>query len=277
MSAPFKISLGYWLFGSTYVVLGDSLVMAEYPTFELAMLKGVLFVTITAVLLYFLMRRSMEKSNAYQKELSTIVNRTSDLLWMVNAEHRFVLANKMLCEAVRATSAEDLLGRRTAECTTEELYLSIWKHRYDRAFQGETVQFLHEASSPLDNREFHFTLYPVKGKDGQIDRVVCFGHDVTELRQTQKALEKQNEALKEIAWMQSHEVRKPLANIMGLISAIDGDVVDNPELKDILIHIKNQSVELDDVIHKIVAQTTDGVSDNQTKEKLDLDDSLERG
>lgn len=277
MPVPLKVSLGYWLLGTVYIVLSDSILGASKPVLDLSMLKGVLFITITAVLLYFLLRRYFNRSNAYQQGLDTIVNRTSDMLWMVDSEHRFVLANAILCKELGVRNSSELLGRKTLDFTTEELYNSIWKHRYDRAFKGETIRFLHRADPPRVDFQLDFTLYPVFSKDGSVDRVVCFGHDVTALKKVQNELEKQNAALKEIAWMQSHEVRKPLANIMGLISAIDGDIVDNPELKDILIHIKSESKELDGIIRKIVDQTLEGASSIDWNQKSDFDDDSERG
>lgn len=270
MPVPLKVSLGYWLFGVAYIMLSDSVLGASEPVLNLSMLKGVLFISTTAVLLYFLLRRYLKRSDSYQKELDTIVNRTNDLLWMVDTDHRFVLANSTLCHELGVQKSSDLLGRRTLEFTTEALYNSIWKQCYDRAFKGETVRFLHRADPPRDHFQLDFTLYPVLGKDGTVERVVCFGHDVSALKQVQSELEVQNTALREIAWMQSHEVRKPLANIMGLISAIDADIVDNPELKKILIHIKEQSQELDGIIRKIVDQTLAGASSIEPDENSDL-------
>lgn len=270
MSISLRVSLGYWLFGVLYIIFSDTAMGAGDSILELSLLKGCLFITISAVLLYFLLTRYLKRSESYRNELDTVVNRTSDLLWMVDVKHRFVLANKTLCLTLGVKSSSELLQRPTVELTTEEAYTAIWKPRYDLAFNGETVTFLHVADPPGDNRQFEFTLYPVRAKDGTIDRVVCFGHDVSAFKQIQRELESQNAALTDIARMQSHEVRKPLANIMGLITAIDADIVDNPELKKILVHIKNQSIELDGIIRKIVAQTLAGSSDYTADENSDF-------
>lgn len=54
---------------------------------------------------------------------------------------------------------------------------------------------------------------------GVVGRVIL-ANDITERFAYIEAIEKQNEKLREIAWIQSHVVRAPLAKIMGLIELI---------------------------------------------------------
>ncbi len=77
-----------------------------------------------------------------------------------------------------------------------------------------------------------------------------------ELLSTNQALISSNDALREIAWTQSHIVRAPLARLMGLITLLEteGDVIEmNP--KEILKHIRNSATELDAVIRDITNKT----------------------
>lgn len=66
---------------------------------------------------------------------------------------------------------------------------------------------------------------------------------------------KQNNLLKEIAWQQSHRVRSPVANILGLISLIDENKPDHPENKELLTYIKSEAIVLDQIIKNIVNKT----------------------
>jgi signal transduction histidine kinase len=59
----------------------------------------------------------------------------------------------------------------------------------------------------------------------------------------------------EIAWVQSHEVRGPLARIMGLIQLIQHDRHDTTDVRDTLRHILENAKELDEIIRKIVRKT----------------------
>ena len=76
--------------------------------------------------------------------------------------------------------------------------------------------------------------------------------DVTEQQMFIKRIEDKNETLKNIAWTQSHEVRGPLASILGLIQLVNEEDFNNPENKEIIAGLKEASEQLDDIIKKIV-------------------------
>lgn len=68
-------------------------------------------------------------------------------------------------------------------------------------------------------------------------------------------LAEQNRKLREIARLQSHEVRRPLTSIMGLVDLITKENKTNKSLIPHITRLKESSAELDDVIHKMVDQT----------------------
>lgn len=82
--------------------------------------------------------------------------------------------------------------------------------------------------------------------------ILAIIQDVTKRIEHENQLENQVETLEKIAWQQSHEMRKPVANILGLVQLIEYDQTYNP----LLINQLHQTTkELDDVIHKIVNLT----------------------
>jgi PAS domain S-box-containing protein len=74
--------------------------------------------------------------------------------------------------------------------------------------------------------------------------------DVTDRNNFYNAVVKQNETLREIAWIQSHIVRAPLAKIMGLVQLLQDGKDDEDEYTDdfVLNAILNAANELDKVI-----------------------------
>ncbi len=74
-------------------------------------------------------------------------------------------------------------------------------------------------------------------------------------KKSAEALEKQNERLKEISWMQSHVIRAPLARIMGLIPLINDLKENNIELDKMLNYLIVSANELDEVIGDITDKT----------------------
>ena len=67
----------------------------------------------------------------------------------------------------------------------------------------------------------------------------------------------QNVQLKEIANLQSHLVRRPVANVIGLINLLDQEQLDNPKNAEVIKHLIASSHELDQTIQHIVKKTND--------------------
>ena len=87
-------------------------------------------------------------------------------------------------------------------------------------------------------------------------QLIGFTLDVTEQKNQTRALEMQNQKLMEIAWVQSHEVRAPLARLMGLVHLlVRSGQNGNIENVETLRHIIRSANELDEIIRKIVRKT----------------------
>lgn len=75
--------------------------------------------------------------------------------------------------------------------------------------------------------------------------------DINDQKKHLGAIEAQNKQLREIAWMQSHVVRAPVARIMGIINLLnDFDSVEISK-KELLQNILDSAYELDGIIRKI--------------------------
>ena len=89
-----------------------------------------------------------------------------------------------------------------------------------------------------------------------------------ELIKSNESIQKQNEELKNIAWIQSHVVRAPLARLMGLVELLSlGESSEDLSTEDILEHISKSALELDDIIKDITIKAYQSkVFENKTNE-----------
>jgi PAS domain S-box-containing protein len=88
------------------------------------------------------------------------------------------------------------------------------------------------------------------------DAILFITRNITDRMEYISAIEKQNLALKDIAWKQSHVVRAPLARLMSLVSLLSDDVEDPDYTKlDIMSDIMSSAHELDSVIKDITHKT----------------------
>lgn len=90
------------------------------------------------------------------------------------------------------------------------------------------------------------------------------------IRLLRQRLKRHRRSLHEIAHIQSHEVRAPLARILGLVTLLDKKNMSATESRQILSYIKQSAEELDKVTKKIVNKTSDENKKALKKYRFDL-------
>jgi len=103
-----------------------------------------------------------------------------------------------------------------------------------------------------------------KGKNAK----VTIATDVTERLNYIKAIETQNEKLREISWVQSHLVRAPVARILGLVSLINDIKIDDIEKGKMLAYLLLSANELDEIIKGITEKTNIEEDNNDFKSDM---------
>lgn len=88
-------------------------------------------------------------------------------------------------------------------------------------------------------------------------QLVGFTLDITKHKEQTQALEIQNRNLREIAWVQSHEVRGPLARLLGLVHLLNRSPEVGGELRETIKHLSVSANELDEIVRRIVRKTED--------------------
>lgn len=90
--------------------------------------------------------------------------------------------------------------------------------------------------------------------DGKPARMML-ANDITFKKKYVEAIEVQNAKLKDIAWIQSHVVRAPLARLMGLVNLLAEDEVTTEEKQTYTKLIMDSATELDTIIRDITEKT----------------------
>ena len=195
-----------------------------------------------------------------KNNLEALINNTEDLTWSIDREGKYVYMNSAYTKRIT-----DVVGVAPQEGDdayvhsgpTEEINAE-WKSYYHRAFAGERYVIRHESINPKTKELEHFevSFNPIyKGKKDKIIGVGCFARNITERLKTEEALIEQNERLKNIASLSSHELRRPVASMIGLLNILDRENFSNPENKQIMDHLHTVTQEIDEVIRLIVNKT----------------------
>lgn len=177
---------------------------------------------------------------------------TSDVIWDWNMDIGKIVWNKGVKEVFGYTSTNTsqqwLLERIHPEDVQEvlkafELLSTSKKRRLQLEYRFRCADGTYK--SVLDRS---FIIIDAQGKP---IRMIGSMQDITERINHINAIESQNRQLREIAWIQSHEIRAPLARILGLVALMEAHATED-SLKDYLLHLKSSSDELDQVIRAIM-------------------------
>jgi len=88
------------------------------------------------------------------------------------------------------------------------------------------------------------------------DQILGIIRDISVRKNYTLSIHQQNEKLREIAWVQSHEVRAPLARLLGLLDLLDNFNSLNQESKTRVIQsLRDSALELDVIIRDVVRRT----------------------
>jgi signal transduction histidine kinase/CheY-like chemotaxis protein len=161
----------------------------------------------------------------HRTELKRLFNGAPVLICLVRGpEHRFELANEAYQQLV---GGRDLVGRTVREALPDIRGQGFYElldevYRSGTAFQGKEVpvRVQRTAGAAPEERFVTFTYEPFRDGSGNVDGIVVFGFDVTELvlarRHTELLAERAQQADRrkdEFLAMLGHELRNPLAPI----------------------------------------------------------------
>ena len=204
-------------------------------------------------------KRAWEEASRAQNSLAALINNTDDLIWSVDTGTRYVYMNKAYRNMIaRITGSEPKEGEYSylhKGYTDKEI--EKWDEYYHRALAGERYTIINESTDPVTNEvlSFEISFNPIYKVKGDITGVGCFSHNITELLATEKAITDQNERLRHIASLSSHELRRPVASMLGLINIMDRGNFFNPDNKEVIEHILTVGNEIDEVIRLIIDKT----------------------
>lgn len=124
-------------------------------------------------------------------EYRALVEGSRNLYAIIDADHRYVLANRAYIEAY-GFDPDNLIGTPLRDLFGDDFFEREVKPRVDRALAGETNEFEAERDYRDRGRSQVLIRYePIADSDGRINRVGCMVTDVTELKRAETELRKQ--------------------------------------------------------------------------------------
>ncbi len=202
-------------------------------------------------------RNNAQKEITWTKNnLEALINNTEDLIWSIDRNNKYLYMNQAFKDTYfRLTGTIPVKGDSIYhEGGFDYNNLEKWHDLYKPAFNGTRYVAIDETIDRVTNEVIfaEVSFNPIYNSEGEITGVGCFARNITERIKNNKAISDQNERLQNIASISSHELRKPVATMLGLINIIDKEDFYNPDNKEIIEHLLTVGCEIDDVIRLIV-------------------------
>ncbi|MFC5271095.1 PAS domain S-box protein [Adhaeribacter terreus] len=189
-------------------------------------------------------------------DLSLVASRTTNGVVIMNAEGKIEWVNDGFSR-LTGYSREEAVGQVPSKllqgsATSPEISARIY-HLY-----ASQVPFSQEVLNYKKNGEiiwFHIDVTPVFDEDGNLVKYIAIENDITELKQKEAEMVKltenlmrRNEDLQQFTYIVSHNLRAPVANLLGLSRLINSENRDSEIFEKALTKISAAATHLDMVI-----------------------------
>jgi PAS domain S-box-containing protein len=187
-----------------------------------------------------------EKILAVYREKEMTLNRIDDAVVAVDTEWRYTFLNDASL-AQHPNGREGTLGKHMLEIHPDMEFTVFWT-TYQEAMRTMTVQEVENYYAPLDVW-FSVKVYPSQ------DGLTIFYNNITERKKTEQemltlidSLQAKNSDLQQFSYIVSHNLRSPIAKIIGLADLTSDDKEEN---RMILGVIEKEAKHLDEVVTDI--------------------------
>lgn len=267
-SIALKIVLTYQFAGVLWMALSDVLFFLisgskSGPIIVMGTISGALFLLVTGVVLFKLINLHCNRLQQSEKQYRTYFDDNPTPMWIYDRKTlKFIAVND---------AAVFNYGY-----TKDEFYNMTILDIRPLEHAGKVVESANNFETPYKNSgnwhhkrkdgsdiHVHITSHLTQSNNEQ--HVMIMAKDITkrlktesQLKQANEELKRQNEILREISWSQSHNVRRPLASILGLLNVLR---ISNNELeKELCInYIEISAAELDIMVYEINEQINNAV------------------
>ena len=192
----------------------------------------------------------LKRANEENKRLAGIITKINNMVMVMDADDCINWVNKAFEEysgytyeeVVGHSPKQFLGGNKISKDTLQEIIsrkarLETFAIDIKHHLKNGTIQWVNVEYTPLFDDCGNHTGY------------IAVHKNITERKEKEEKIYKQNKVLQEISWASSHEIRKPVASILGLAYlAQNADAVE----KETIINMINQCAEeLDGIVHTI--------------------------
>jgi PAS domain S-box-containing protein len=218
------------------------------------------------------LRAEKDKAQSY-------LDMAGSILVVIDRDQRISMLNKKGLEIIGLTHEEEVIGKNAFDYFASKTERDALIEGFKRVMNGEAeLAEYYERRVVSKNGEerivgWHNSL--LEDMSGRVIGVLSSGDDVTEKKFREKALketviklEKSNEQLEGFAYMATHDLRAPVANLMALLNLYNKDNPEDEENKFIFQKFEESVKILNNTLNDLIDIVA--VNKNKFDEKIDI-------
>lgn len=190
------------------------------------------------------------------KALAALYNSSGYSKLLIDKNYKVIFFNKTAAAFVRREFGIHMERNGDVFTYINNQLLPDFKQFIDTALSGKYVEKEYIANFPKSGvRSVRLEIHPVYDEQKQVMGAAYNAIDISNQKEDRARLELQANRLKEIAFTQSHIIRRPVANLIGLIALLDHSNL-NEENQFLLQKMEESLQELDRVIVELVGKSS---------------------
>lgn len=194
-----------------------------------------------------------------EEKFRKIIQSAANPILIVDSQMKITLMNPEV-ERVFGYCTEELMGKEINLLIPERFREKHADYQSDYLQNARAIKMGHDrfiSAKRKDGSELFIEASLNTMEISGAVYVLIIIQDVTQRIEADRQIRDQFEKLKHIAWQQSHEVRKPLANVMGLVGLLKGDK-NRAHDQEILSALFDSAAEMDRIVRSITDVTQEG-------------------
>ncbi len=224
--------------------------------------------------------RAIEEEALRESEanLRTVFDNTTTVFILVDSDLKIVSFNKGALDGLSKELGQTLEIGKEMIGIIDEHKKQRTLDMYKRVFEGEKFK-LEDYYTLKDGKVlwYEMQLLPVKVNAGKINHMIVYLSDITKRKIVEIEKEKittdlleRNKDLEQFSYIISHNLRLPIANIIGLVDNLTLNNFQGEEKKDAMSAIHISARKLDDVVMDLNKILDVRTKDNEHKQMLEL-------